>query len=300
MKPSNLLLLRAILYSCGATTLASRSYNVTVQNRDPVGNDSSLISRINGSSSFNYSFNTAWFQPPSGSPHPDGLIVRVVECNPNHHSCFGVDHPEWTNAGALAVISGNLPVFTTEKVTLQNISWMGIQNPPPHGRSSGLWGLADPRISLRASTGEYFLTFDNCTENCYPHRTTLLSTTYNPFNESEWVFRGPLLGEAAPYTGGASLLLRDNPPHYAFVGNSDTANVIKLATSQDGYSWILNSTDWMSGRKGMWDESGKSESKLLPFRTDNTNLLFLSYSLSPNPVSIRSCSRTWSGKIINR
>lgn len=260
MTYSNLLLLGAILYSCGATTLASRSYNVTVLNRDPVGNDSSLISRINGSSSFNYSFTTAWFQPPSGSPHSDGLIVRVVECNPNHHSCAGVDHPEWTNAGALAVISSNLTVFTTEKVTLQNVSWMGIQDPPPHGGSKGLWGLADPRISLRASTGEYFLTFDNCTENCYPRRTTLLSTSYNPFNESEWVFRGPLLGEDAPYTGGASLLLRDSPPHYAFVANSDTANVLKLATSQDGYSWILNSTtDWMSGRKGMWDESGKSE-----------------------------------------
>jgi hypothetical protein len=34
------------------------------------------------------------------------------------------------------------------------------------------------------------------------------------------------------YTGGASLLFRDTPPHYAFVGNSNTANAILLATSQ--------------------------------------------------------------------
>jgi predicted GH43/DUF377 family glycosyl hydrolase len=235
------------------------TYNVTVLNRNPVLDHSSLISRINGSSTFNYSFNTAWFEPPSSSTYSDGLIVRVVECNPNHHSCFGVDHPEWTNAGALAVIRATLSTessFVTEKVSIENISWVGINNPPPHGGSVGLWGLADPRMSRLPSSGEYFLTFDNCTANCYPHRTTLLSTTFDPFNSSAWVFRGPLLGADAPYSGGASLLLRDSPPHYAFVGNSNTANVINLATSQDGYTWKLNSTSWMKGRPGMWDASG--------------------------------------------
>jgi len=242
------------LVLCAGCALASRNYTVSVENRNPVPNDSSLISRINETSTFNYSFTTAWFEPPSGSPYSDGLIVRVVECNPNHHSCAGVDHPEWTNAGALAVVGASLPTLA-EKVTIQNVSWMGL-DPPPHGGTVGLWGLADPRMSRNPTSGEYFLTYDNCTENCYPRRTTLLSTTWDPFNSSAWVFRGPVLGADAPYTGGISLLLREAPPHFAFVGDSDTANAIRLATSQDGYSWVLNNSVWMNGRPGMWDASG--------------------------------------------
>ena len=36
----------------------------------------------------------------------------------------------------------------------------------------GKWGAADPRVAYRDADGTYFLTWDNCTKNCYPHRTT--------------------------------------------------------------------------------------------------------------------------------
>lgn len=236
---------------------AARNYSVSVVARNPIPSGASLISRANGSSAFNYSFTTGFFPPPPGSPHADGLIVRVVECNDNHHSCAGVAHPEWTNAGALAVIGASLggSVPTAEFVSLANISWAGAP-PPPHGGAAGLWGAADPRVAFRAATREYFLTWDNCTRNCEPVRTTMLSTTLDPFDAAGWTFRGPLLGPRAPYSGGAALLLRDAPPHYAFVGDSDTANAINLATSDDGYTWAVNVSKWMTGRPGMWDAPG--------------------------------------------
>ena len=52
-----------------------------------------------GSSDFTFNFATAWFPPAPGSKSADGLVVRVVECNPDHHTCPGVKHPEWSNAG---------------------------------------------------------------------------------------------------------------------------------------------------------------------------------------------------------
>jgi predicted GH43/DUF377 family glycosyl hydrolase len=186
--------------------------------------------------------------------------VRVVECNSDHHSCAGVAHPEWTNAGALTVVGANISAAAppvSERVTYANVTWAGAQA-PPHGGNASLWGAADPRVAVHPATGEYYVTWDNCTQNCYPQRTTMLSTTSDPFNASAWQFRGPLLGPHPPYTGGASLLLRPSPPHYAFVGNSDTAAAILLATSPDGLAWTLVSSPdpWMVGRPGMWDAPG--------------------------------------------
>ena len=277
-------------------------YTVNVTVRDAVVDGSSLISRVNSSSDFNYSFATAWFQPPNGSQHEDGMIVRNVECNANHHSCAGVAHPEWTNAGALAVVSGSLGgasggVFVTERVTVENVTWMGVQQPPPHGGSVALWGAADPRIARHPTTGEYFLTWDNCTFNCEPHRTTMLSTTSDPFNASAWQFHGPLLGAQAPYSGGASLLLREEPPHFAFVGNSNTANSIQLATSQDGLQWTLvkSSTPWMSGRPNMWDSAGVAAGAQ-PLPLQNGDYLFI-YNIDTgfpyHPSPLGRCAIGW-------
>ena len=278
---------------------AASNYAVTVLSRDPVPGGASLISRKNGSSAFNYSFTTGWFPAPAGSPSPDGLVVRVVECNPNHHSCAGVAHPEWTNAGALAVVGASLAGSAprADLVSPDAVQWVGAPS-PPHGGALGLWGFADPRVAFRARTGEYFLTFDNCTANCFPHRTGMLSTSFDPFNASAWTFRGPLLGPAAPYSGGTALLLRDEPPHFAFVGDSDTANAINLATSADGLTWALNTTSkapWMAGRPGMWDASGVAAGPQVE-RLSSGDYLFLynidtGFPLKPGPLG--RCSVGW-------
>ena len=288
-----------VLLLLGPSVLCAPSYTVNVTERDAGEAGSSVISRINKTSDFNYSFTTAWFNSPPGSPFPDGLIVRVVECNPDHHSCEGVAHPEWTNAGALTVVAANIsstapPV--SQHVTLSNVTWAGAQA-PPHGGSSGLWGAADPRVATNPSTGLYYLTWDNCTQNCYPHRTTMLSTTLDPFNATAWQFHGPLLGPNPPYTGGASLLLRSSPPHFAFVGNSDTAASILLATSPDGLNWTLASSPnpWMTGRPGMWDAPGVAPAGQ-PAQLSTGDYLFIynvdtGFPYHPNPLG--RCAVGW-------
>ena len=106
----------------------------------------------------------------------------------------------------------------------------------------------------------YYLTWDNCTHNCEPTRSTLLSTTLNPHDPAGWTLHGPVL--PGKYTGGAALLFRDDAEangrgsatHYAFVSDSNTAGSIMLATSSDGLQWVENGT-FMTGRKECWDEA---------------------------------------------
>ena len=146
-----------------------------------------------------------------------------------------------------------------------------------HAHAHSLWGAADPRIVYRPHNQMYYLAWDNCTQNCYPTRSTLLSTTTNPFNASAWTCHGPIL--PGVYTGGASLLFRDDGNgngggggdanntttmvHLAFVSDSDTAGTLQLAQSADGIHWVrppVNGShpprQFMAGRPGCWDEAG--------------------------------------------
>ena len=189
--------------------------------------------------------------------------------------------------------------LSAECVTAANVSWVGAPAPPAANASR--WGFADPRMAFRTATGEWHLTFDNCTQNCYPTRTTLLATSRDPFDPSAWTFRGALLGKDAPYTGGAALLFRDGapgaPPHLAFVGDSDTANAMWLAESQasDGASWAVVNKTWMVGRESCWDEHGvapgpqpeqlSSGDYLLIYNTDT------GFPYKPNPLG--RCSVGW-------
>ena len=277
-------------------------YAVTVTQRAAAPDSAALISHVNGTSVFNFSFTTAWFPAASGGGGGggDGLIVRVVECNPDHHSCAGVAHPEWSNAGALAVIRASLPAagpLSAEPVTLANITWLGAPAPPRANASR--WGFAYPRAAFRDATGETYVVFDNCTQNCYPTRTTMLATSRDPFDATAWSFHGPLLGAGAPYTAGASLLFRDGeagaPPHLAFVGNSDTADAIWLAESADGRAWSVVNKTWMQSRASCWDRFGVAPAGQ-PARLSNGDYLMLynidtGFPYHPNPLG--RCAVGW-------
>ena len=247
--------------NCSAGLPKQATYDVTIVQRNAVRDGGAFISRLEkNNTAFNFSFATAWFPTQDGG---DGLIVRNVECSDDHHTCTGVAHPEWTNAGALAVVHAALSgtaAPTAEPVTEGSVFWAGTPG-PAHGGDKGLWGAADPRCAYREADKTYYLTWDNCTRNCYPHRTTLLSTTKTPFDHNSWTLHGPIL--PGVYTGGASLLMRDTPPHYAFVGNSNTANAILLASSKDGLSWKQEAQPFMSNRAGCWDEKGALYSPFL-------------------------------------
>lgn len=290
------LLLSALALPTTSTAIAN-DFSVVVTQRAAAPGGAALISYANRTSAFNFSFTTAWFPAAGGG---DGLVVRVVECNPDHHSCAGVAHPEWTNAGALAVVRASLPAdgpLASEPVTLANVSWMGAAA-PPHANASR-WGFADPRATFRAATGETYVIFDNCTQNCYPTRTTMLATSRDPFDAGAWTFHGPLLGAGAPYTGGASLLFRDGeagaPPHLAFVGDSDTANAIWLAESADGLAWSVVNKTWMLSRADSWDHYGVAPAGQ-PARLSSGDYLFLynidtGWPYNPNPLG--RCAVGW-------
>ena len=204
---------------------------------------------------------------------PDGLIVRVQEDwrSPN------ATHPEWTDTGALTVVRGNLADGTVDHIGQSAVFWPGT-NPPPR-RNQHEWGAIDPRIVYRPKTGEYYLTWDNCTYQCR-FRSSMLSVSRDPFNHASWTLVGPII--PGLQTAGVSLLFQDAPggaridseskqdpasvsvdavaaqgqrPHLAFVSSYNCFN-ISLAESVDGRTWAITEPAWMHGRPGCWDACG--------------------------------------------
>lgn len=247
--------------NCSDTRLPKQHlYNVIVTERNAVGNDgAALISKTNGSSEFQYNFNAAWFSTVTNLEEDveDGLIVRLVDWD---------RHPEWANAGAIAIVRANLrqddkKPMTSARITEQMVTWAGSDSKPS---SSQVWGAVDPRMTYRPYNQQYYLTWDNCTKNCWPQRKTYLSTSPNPLDPDLWTFHGAVF--PFPYTSGAALLFRDDPttteqaPHVAFVCNSNTADTIFLVESWDGLHWkVPEEKDrrvLMKGRPGCWDASG--------------------------------------------
>ena len=150
--------------NCSAGVLPRQhAYSVSMLNR-AVGQrgatDAALLSYANGTSAFAFAFATAWFPRPQDGG--DGLIVRVVECNPDHHSCANASHPEWSNAGALTSVRAHLALpprpcngngnsngssprpscyanVTADAVDDASVFWAGPFAPPPRSNSSR-WG----------------------------------------------------------------------------------------------------------------------------------------------------------------
>jgi predicted GH43/DUF377 family glycosyl hydrolase len=221
-----------------------------------------LISKANGSSVFEYNFNTAAFTFGDQDRWPKGLVVRVQDEK---------KHPEWANAGAITIVSVNISkegMLVPAAVTEDSVVWPGIDAPKRELKE--VWGVIDPRIALDPLTGTYYLTWDNCTRNCVK-RQTMLSTTRTPFDHSSWQLHGQILSGAdrQGITAGASLLFRGGAregsegapsPHLAFVGNSNTAAALLLAESTDGIHWALPKNEtrriFMDARPKCWDAGG--------------------------------------------
>ena len=168
--------------NCSDGLEAQEKFDVEVTDRDPVAGGGPLIGRSHRA--FNFSFTTAWFPGEVAGTRTDGLIVRVVECNPNHHSCAGVAHPEWTNAGALTVVRANLSATappTAADVSEASVFWAGTA-PPPRSASAE-WGAADPRCAYRAEDQTYYLTckpaaiWVACFQECQQYRCAGQGTT---------------------------------------------------------------------------------------------------------------------------
>ena len=240
---------------CDTNYPRQKDFSVTVKARDPF-HGRPLISRAEGDSDYAYNFNGPWFRPPNGSTARDGLVVRVQENwrSPN------ATHPEWTDTGALAVIAGDVAAGQADHIDANTVFWAGTSPPPPHIKCDKphplcSWGAIDPRISYRTATGEYYLTWDNCTFEC-AFRSSLLSVSKNPFDHHSWELVGPII--PGMQTAGVSLLFNDDLPnanHLAFVSTYNCFT-ISLAESADGRHWNITDPTWMQGRPGCWDACG--------------------------------------------
>lgn len=268
-------------------------YDVTIAQRNAVNeNGTSLISHSNGTSDFQYNFAAAWFRAnpnkKNNSNDPssiDGLVVRLVDWKV---------HPEWVNAGALAIVPAEGFPHAAAHITESMVTWAGSSSLPSLGQP---WGAADPRIAVFNNT--YYLTWDNCTQNCWPHRTTLLSTSTDPFDKNSWTLHGDVF--PLGYSGGASLLFRENAAevqHLAFVGNSNTADKIYVFRSNDGLHWNSSTKQvFMEGRRGCWDSYGVATGPQ-PERLSTGDYLYIynidtGWPYKPNPFLGR-CSIGWS------
>jgi hypothetical protein len=197
----------------------------------------------------------------------DHLIVRVQEDwrSPN------ATHREWTDTGALALVAADLRAGTVEHISAANVFWPGTRAPPPVARPCVAphplcgWGAIDPRLTYRAATREYYLTWDNCTFEC-AYRSSMLSVSTDPLGGSggssnaSWELVGPVI--PGLQTAGVSLLFRDGDDgldgdsrHLAFV-SSYNCFTISLAESSDGRQWAITEPTWMQGRPGCWDACG--------------------------------------------
>jgi predicted GH43/DUF377 family glycosyl hydrolase len=245
-------------------------FSATVVARNPFGRP--LVTNMTNGSFYPYNFNTAWFPAPNGSVAADGLIVRVQEDwdRPN------ATHPEWTDTGALTAVRADLAAGTAEYIDQGLVFWAGTPAPPRVNAHE--WGAIDPRIRYRPSTGEYYLTWDNCTYEC-GFRSSLLSVSRDPFDHDSWALVGPVI--PGMQTAGVALLFRDDATedettaatataatggmlhvvpaaaqnHLAFVSSYNCFTIL-LAESADGRSWAISNDTWMQGRPGCWDACG--------------------------------------------
>eukprot|EP01052_Picozoa_sp_SAG31_P035446 SAG31_NODE_4279_length_3383_cov_4.832521_3_plen_110_part_00 len=89
--------------------------------------------------------------------------------------------------------------------------------------------------------------------------------------------------------------MRDSPPHYAFVGNSNTANAILLARSDDGVKWTQENKSFMSNRPGCWDAKGVAAGPQ-PERLSNGDYLYV-YNIDTgfpyHPSYLGRCAIGW-------
>ena len=203
------------------------------------------ISKENGTSSFTYNFNSAYFPAPV-SGGADGLAIRVMDTQPGG-----------LGAGIAVVrrIGGN------ESMTFEHVSGgpsqlvLGCSKPPTPSAPCA----DDPRMAYSPGTNTYWLTYDNTSglDKSMSGRVTWIASSQTPWVPASWTFHGPV----APFklTAGVSLLIRDDVPdslHYAFIGNVNTAGSLYYATSPDLVNWTLNHSAWQRGRPDHFDHNG--------------------------------------------
>eukprot|EP01012_Entosiphon_sulcatum_P036209 TRINITY_DN460_c0_g1_i1.p1 TRINITY_DN460_c0_g1~~TRINITY_DN460_c0_g1_i1.p1 ORF type:complete len:339 (-),score=54.16 TRINITY_DN460_c0_g1_i1:21-1037(-) len=237
-----------------AAAIAQGQYRVSVASIEP----DPVLSYLKGSSAFQQVFNPAWVEGRT-----PGLLVRTQNCT--------------------ATVGGSCPHCGGDATKASIITFARLaaggdaQRPPqfapvgadsvvfgPHDDTDS-WGTEDPRLAMDPKTGVYYLFY-----TAYNGKSILLNlaSTQDPTRKDGWTRHGPVFPSIQGSKSGA-LLIRDQPPHYLFWGDSS----IRVTKSNNLTSWPDPGEVILAPRQDSFD-SQLVESGPPPLRLSNGNYIF--------------------------
>jgi len=235
---------------CEPTSNPGYSLDVVERSLGPGGG--AVISKANGTSSFDFSFTTAWF-PGRSEQEQDGLVVRVGN---------NTRQPWFTGFAVVRRLPGSQAFDHVDSskmlIDCENMNFS-------KGHPTALRPCADdPRILYRAADKTYYMTYQNSSGLEYGStRITWIGTSKTPWEPMSWTFYSPKEIGLSPlfnHTAGMSIVLRDgtapNPKHVAFFMTANTAGALYAATSTDLLHWNVSTEPWCAGRAGHFDHGG--------------------------------------------
>lgn len=212
------------------------SYNVSVVSTDATP----VLSYLDGSSHYYEVFNPSWVLPTERQPKT-GLLARAQNCPSEPGKCVVC---LGTNSPSVLLFSEQIkpePSPTFAPVTGNSIAFAPAN-------IAEAYGTEDPRLAVLPN-GTYLLFYTQ-----YGHDeqgNTLvnlaLAATEDPTTNTNWTRFGPLFPEL-PHSKSGALLVRDQPPHYLYWGDTS----ITVATSDDLVNWT-NHEVFIAPRKDSFD-----------------------------------------------
>ena len=265
---------------------ANPGYSLDVAERSLGPGGGAVISMANGTSSFDYSFTTAYF-PGRTEEEQDGLVVRVGS---------NTRRPWFTGFAVVRRLAGSQAFEHVDSskmlIDCENINGSS-------GHPTALRPCADdPRIVYRAADKTYYMTYQNSSGLEYGStRITWIGTSQTPWDRNSWTYHSPTEIGLSPrynHTAGMSIVLQDGrapkPTHVAFFMTANTAGALYAATSTDLLHWDVGTEPWCAGRAGHFDHGGIAAGPQAE-RLSDGNLLYL-YSLD----NVLACQSSSCGK----
>ena len=175
-------------------------YSLDVVERSIGPGGGAVISKANGTSSFDYSFTAAHF-PGRTEQEQDGLVVRVGSNSQR----------PWFTGIALVRRLARSQAFEHVDSSKMLIDCENINS--SSGHPTALRPCADdPRIVYRAADKTYYMTYQNCSGLEYGStRITWIGTSKTPWDRNSWTYYSPTEIGLSPrynHTAGMSIVLQ--------------------------------------------------------------------------------------------
>lgn len=216
---ARIVLLCVVAALCTFLSAAASTYRVNVIKRP----STTVISNIDGTTSFTLVFNPSWVEASDSTGGKSGLLMRTQNCtiNPGDACSF---------CGGSAA-SASILTYGDRKSdgTFGFVGDDSVVFGPSDDTDS--WGTEDPRIKYNSVDGLYYMFY-----TAYNGKDIFLNlaTSPNPTVSNKWTRHGPVF-PTIPGSKSGALLLRDpaQGPHFLYWGDSS----IKITTSNDPAVW---------------------------------------------------------------